>query len=83
MNQFYGQFCDESQNFFYDKKNPASHRGLRPQVYLRIKACLYFLHAFGLNPPSHLVLRYHWLAFLKQVLGFKNLSSPQFTVNRC
>ena len=31
--------------------------------------------AFGLNPPSQLVLRYHWLAFLNLVLGSKSLSS--------
>ena len=23
--------------------------------------------AFGLNPPSQLIIRYHWLAFLNQV----------------
>ena len=31
--------------------------------------------AFGFNPPSQLVLGYHWLAFLNQI--HKNLSSPR------
>ena len=34
-----------------------SHRGLHPQA----------LVAIGLNPPSQLVIGYHWLSFLKQV----------------
>ena len=33
------------------------HWGLRPQAP----------DAFGLNPPTQLVLGYHWLAFLNQV----------------
>ena len=33
---------------------------------------------FGLNPPSHLVIGYHWLAFLNQVCKRR---SPQFTRN--
>ena len=37
-------------------------------------------NTFGLNPSSHLTLGYHWLAFLNQVLRFKSLLSPQFTV---
>ena len=34
---------------------------------------------FGFNPPSNLVIGYHWLAFLNQV--HKILASPQFTTN--
>ena len=37
---------------------------------------------FGLNPPSQLVIWYHWLAFLKQVRNnLPILSSSQFTTN--
>ena len=35
---------------------------------------------FGLNTPSQLVLGYHWLALLNQVL--KNILSSQFTDNQ-
>ena len=32
------------------------------------------LDVFELNPPRQLVLEHHWLAFLNQVYGLKNLS---------
>ena len=38
-------------------------------------------HAFGLNPPTQLVIGYHWFAFLNQIR--KNLFQvpDQFTTN--
>ena len=44
---------------------PHPHRRLHPPA----------LDAFELNLPSQLVIRYHWFAFLIEVL--KNLSNPR------
>ena len=34
--------------------------------------------AFGLNPSNKLVLGYHWIAFLNQFIGSKNLVSVHY-----
>ena len=59
---YYGSFAPPLNVFVGGFVRHTLHRGFRPQVPA----------AFRLNPPSQLVLGYHWLAFLNQVLGFKN-----------
>ena len=43
--------------------NPRFTEGFAPHRVLRSQV----LYRFGLNPPSQLIIGYHWLAFLDQV----------------
>ena len=59
------------RHFFFHKKNVLKILGEKIDIFFCVRS-VWATDASGLNPPTQLVIGYHWLAFLNQVR--KNLS---------